>query len=70
MLDIFTLLITNVPSMRENQVRVTRTLPFLSIGEYMGLNSSEVFIYYHAQRNILGRRKFLNSSYYPERLCR
>jgi hypothetical protein len=36
----------------------------------MGLNSSEVFICYHALRNILGRRNFLNSSYYPESLCR
>jgi hypothetical protein len=36
----------------------------------MGLNSSEVFICYHALRNILGRRNFLNSSHYPDTLCR
>jgi hypothetical protein len=30
----------------------------------MGLNYSEVFICYHALGNSLGRRNFLNSSYY------
>jgi hypothetical protein len=35
----------------------------------MGLNSNDVFIY-HTLGNKLGRRNFLNSSHYPDRLRR
>jgi len=36
----------------------------------MSLYYSEVFICYHALGKRLGRRNFLNSSHYPERLRR
>jgi hypothetical protein len=64
MLDIFKLLIKNLQSLRENQVRVTRTSPFLRIGDYMDLNSNEIFVCHHVFGNNLGRRNFLNSSHY------